>query len=174
MIPDRYKRFFESSSNNESWEAYSKRLNVTDKEEKRYFIRHVIFDHFSNFTGRFPWFSNDVFTYRFENWKADQIHETVKYDRGEELDFWYDHVKLNPDPRLTLLKYMFDEKTWPTPVVIFDFSENPEVIQNLGDRITPIHLIEGTHRVSYLKKMLIMGLIDGKSKHKILVLRKKL
>jgi len=171
MIPNRYKRYFESSSDNEPWEEYCKRLNITENEEKRYFIRHVLFDHFTNFTGRFPWFSLDSFTYGFENWGASRIHETVKYDKGEELDFWYDHVKKNPDPRLTLLKYMIDEKTWPTPVVIFDFSENPEIIMNLGDRITAIHLIEGTHRVSYLKKMLITGQIDGESKHSILTVK---
>jgi len=172
MLSDKYKRYFYSLSDNESWEEYFKRLSLTENKEIRYFIQHILFDHFSNFTGRFPLFAIESHNYTFEYWKASRIHKTIKYDFGEELDFWYEHVQTNPDPKLTLLKFMLDEKTWPTPIVIFDFSDSYEEVQELGDRVTSVHLIEGTNRVSYFKKMLLRALIEKDSKHKILVVRK--
>jgi len=169
MLSNKYKRYFYSFSDNESLEEYFKRLSLTENEEIRYFIQHILFDHFSNFTGRFPLFAIESHNYTFEYWKASRIHKTIKYDFGKEIDFWYEHVQTNPDPRLTLLKYMLDEKTWPTPIVIFDSYEE---VQKLGDRVTSVHLIEGTHRVSYLKIMFLKALIGKDSKHKILVVRK--
>ncbi len=173
MISRSYKRHFQSLSDNESWEEYYSRLKVTDEPNEKYFIKHVIFDHYEAFVDRFPWFEFNSVDYRLEAWKAEIIDKRVKYDNGKELDFWYDHLVSKPDPRLTLLQFMIDESTWPLPIVLFDFSENLEFL-SIREKLTQFHLIEGTHRVSYLKKMLIDGVISHESKHKVLVLRKRI
>lgn len=171
MLESKFKRYFNSIFDSESWEEYCQRLDITTDSPARYFFHHVIFDHYDSFSSRFPWFNVNSFTFTFEYWSAESIHEKIKYDYGEELEFWYQQVDRN-DQRLTLLQFMVSNLTWPIPVVIFDFV-GLKIDDKFKKRLTEFHLIEGTHRVSYLKRLLCLGKIDPSSAHKILVLRPK-
>lgn len=59
--------------------------------------------------------------------------------------------------------------TSPFPPVLLDSSG----LADDGWRIYghPLHLIEGTHRVSYLRHMLAKGLVAPESRHNFVVLR---
>ena len=160
----------------ESWEAYAERLTISDSPEKRYFYQHVVFDHYGDFTRRFQWFRVKDFDFYFENWTAERIHREIRFDegRGRELDLWYKHVEdgWGKAGLSSLLHNMEENHTWPLPPVVFEF---PKIFSAEGRvKLTPVHLIEGTHRVSYLKKILLNAWIKNESEHRLLVLKPKL
>ena len=165
----RFRRHHESITDSESWEQYSARLAITEEPAERYFFQHVVYWHYDDFTGRFHWFQLEDFSFTFENWTAERIHREIRYDAGENLDWHYHHFKIKK--LIPLLTKMEEDHTWPMPPVVFVFSSSFTTKDKAN--ITPVHLIEGTHRVSYLKKFLLDGFISPESKHKLLVLRNK-
>lgn len=162
-----YRRRFESMSNHESWEAYSAGLKPFSTPAEEYFVRHVLFDHYDDFIRRFPWFQLESFAYAFSEFTADWIDSNVLYDDNEPLDWWYFHVESErPFP---LCEYMRANHTWPTEPVIFDFGSR---LVSLGSAPSiTYHLIEGTHRISYLKRLLQKRSIRPNSIHRILTLQ---
>jgi hypothetical protein len=165
----RFRRHFKSISDNEVWEQYSVRLAITKEPAERYFFEHVIFEHYDDFIRRFPWFQFEDFNFGFENWTAEKIHGEVRYDTGEDIDFWYHH--LESDKRFCLSAQMENTHTWPMPPAVFVFSNSFSLKDKAN--LTSVHLVEGTHRVSYLKKYLLNGFIAPQSQHQLLVLRNK-
>ena len=160
----------ETENPEEPWEGYVQRLGIPDEPALRHFLRQVIFDHFSSFNGRFPWFRLEDFDCSFEDWTANEIHLTVRYDRRQDVDFWYSHI--GSGKPYALLRHMEASLTWRDPPVVFVF---PSESQWCADpKLAAVHLIEGTHRISYLKKLLIDGKVRGQTRHRLLVCKPRL
>src|SRR5262245_18947283 len=104
QVDERFRRHFNSITDKGTWEEYSSRLEIPNRAEEQHFFRHVIFEHFDDFTRRFPWFRTPDFDFAFEDWTAERIHREIRYDAGEELDWWYSHVERRQG--FPLLTYM--------------------------------------------------------------------
>ena len=168
-LPPSYRRHFESIRDNESWETYSARLKPFSTQAEEYFVRHVLFDHYDDFICRFPWFQLEAFTCTFSQFTADWIDRNIFYDNNESVDWWYFHV--DSEHPSTLLAYMLANQTWPIEPVAFDFGACAVRQGHTSSINTTYNLIEGTHRISYLKRLLQKRSIRPDSIHRMLTLQ---
>jgi hypothetical protein len=90
------------------------------------------------------------------------VYDNVRYDHNEELDFWYeqfDRFRRTARAGYEIFDRMLQSGTWPFPPVIIEaqFAVSLGGPEDIGK---PYHLIEGTHRVSYARRMIEIGLAE--------------
>jgi hypothetical protein len=126
------------------------------------FILQICFEHPDQFNELFPAFDpNEHSAVRVER-NLGWVYDNVRYDHNEELDFWYeqfDTFRRTARSGYEIFDHMMQSGTWPFPPVIIEaqFAVSLGAPQDIGK---PYHLIEGTHRVSYARRMIEIGLAD--------------
>jgi hypothetical protein len=137
------------------------------------FVLQICFEHADRFNQYFPKFSFDEHSVINRKVNAEWIRGNVRYDDNKDLtEFWRDQFnqfyKTKEACHYPIFRHMVKELTWPFPPVIVENRFGIEVLgspMNLG---SPYHLIEGTHRTSYLLTMLENRIINGGSMHDVL------
>ena len=154
----------------EKWHEYAKRLKLPDDEATREFFRQVVFDHFNAFNQHFPDFDLDEYVPNIEYFTAKQADGDIKFlenrvmdDHAKDFDDFFEKRK-NPD---FVYQEMVKNLTPPFPPVLIHSKHLPEW-KSYGE---PYQLVEGCHRISYLRRMLSRGLITPESSHKFVVFR---
>jgi hypothetical protein len=128
----------------------------------RDFILQICFEHSDRFDGLFPRFDVTKHSAARVVKTARWINENVRYDHSEVVDFWCDqfrHLLARNDQTYEVFTTMRANGTWHFPPVIIE----AEFALSLGAPPyvgRPYYLIEGTHRVSYLRSMLELGLVE--------------
>ena len=155
----------------EPWDEYRARHRLPADEALQQFYRQVVYDHFDHFNEHYPEFALDDYRLTIEYFTARDVYEQVRFLNNQPADFWnaqYDQFKrTNQD--YSIFQAMAVNKTPPFPPVLIDAA----LLKDDGWRVygRPLHLIEGTHRTSYLRRMLELGEILEDSRHAFVVLR---
>ncbi|MCC6656589.1 MAG: hypothetical protein IT512_00225 [Rhodocyclaceae bacterium] len=153
------------------WKEYLSLIGRYEKFVDREFLRQVTYDHFDHFNAHYPWF--EIESAKFERicLTATEIYKKIRYFDGQSLDFWYEHFdELRKRPQqYEIFSAMVTNLTWPFPPIALQVKMTKEVDQPLGALGKPLHLIEGTHRVSYLCRMLELKMIDAASRHEVVI-----
>ncbi len=155
----------------ETWEQYCLRLNLPEAEGVREFYRQVVFDHFDHFNEHYPEFTLEDYEIVICNLTAQEANNQIRFFRGEIMDQWgwqYDEYA-RQGKKYIIYQEMSKLLTFPFPPVLVDPIHLASAGRNACGR--PLHLIEGTHRVSYLRHMLVKGLITPSSVHKFVLLK---
>jgi len=165
------------SENQDDFEKYLLQIghfkNVIDHD----FLKQICIDFFTDFNEKYPYF--DIGKYKITRLKmtTQEIYDMIRYGENDKLDFWYeDFDRYNkeyiPDEEEEkyLFNYMRVYTTWPISPVVVD--NRKLLCKRLGFKNggKPLHLVEGTHRISYLNRMLEIKIIDPKSEHEILMI----
>jgi hypothetical protein len=125
------------------------------------FIVQICFEHPQRFNERLPLFDVDRHSAKRRLRTAAWVYECVRYDDNEKVEFWYEKF----DEQLAtgrethwVFTHMIRQSEWPFPPVVIEasFAKSLGAPVNVG---RPYHLIEGTHRVSYLRRMVERGLV---------------
>jgi hypothetical protein len=129
----------------------------------RDFILQICFEHPDRFDGLFPRFDVELHSTLRITRSAAWIGDHVRYDRGEIVDFWCDrfHSLLAGDETSDeVVAPMLRYGTWHFPPVVIEsnFALSLGAPRDIG---TPYYLIEGTHRLSYLRAMLELEMISS-------------
>jgi hypothetical protein len=113
------------------------------------------------------------YTFEWIDITASDIDTTVRYFHGESLlPLWsgqYIDFKNRQHDDYIIFKEMSRLLTFPFPPILLDTSG----VEDDGWRKygRPLHLIEGTHRTSYIVTMNKLGIIDGHSKHRFVIVK---
>jgi len=169
MLPAKLKPIGFDSWEKEIWERYCSRLALPDDEAVRQFYRQVVYDHFDHFNHHYPSFELDVYKCSIRTMTAAEAAATIRFFGNREMRMWYwqyDEFERKGQNYPVFLA-MSENGTAPFPPVLID-SRRLEHHQYVYGK--PLHLIEGTHRVSYLIRMLERGLICPESIHSFVVL----
>lgn len=171
MLPNELKPLGFDTWQKEEWEEYRTRLQLPDHEATLQFFRQVVYDHFEHFNYHYPEFHIDNYAISIEQYTAEQAVELVRFFRGEVMDWWgaqYDDFETK-DHDYLIFQAMSKKLTFPFPPILVQ----PDFLASTGHNACgrPLHLIEGTHRFSYLRHMLSRGLIKASSVHDFVVLR---
>ena len=168
-LDDFYEAWRESISDHESVEDYIKRVRPECLEAERHFFSHVLYDHFGNFVGRFPWFdlSHSVCEYREVSALWVQSNVRCEHDLSQ-WDHFYDGT---PSMMNELPELMRQAGSWPIAPVIFQIEDATLLDAEVELPLYPFHLIEGTHRINYLNRMLTDGTIPPESLHRLLIVK---
>lgn len=126
------------------------------------FIVQICFEHPRRFNNLLPQFDVRRHTARRIQQTAGLVYGNVRYDDNEDIDFWFDHFDSQLCSRRSdyeIFNHMVKHGEWPFPPVIVEatFAETLGASEGIG---RPYHLIEGTHRVSYLRRMIQRGLVS--------------
>lgn len=125
------------------------------------FIVQICFEHPGRFNDLLPKFDprrhSAVRVQRTVGW----VYDNVRYENNEELDFWAEHFdsQLSSGKRsYEVFTHMVDHGEWPFPPVVVEasFALTLGAPRSVG---RPYHLIEGTHRVSYLRRMVQLDML---------------
>lgn len=134
------------------------------------FILQICYEHPTRFNELLPGFDVNLHNARRIGKTTGWIRENVRYDNSEELDFWFEHfdsLASHANPQYEIYVSMIKNGTWPFPPVVISAA----VAANLGAPPfigRPYHLIEGTHRISYLLRMLQKGMISELGVHDLI------
>jgi len=158
----------------EAWVDYRSRLSLPDHKATLEFYRQVVYDHFDNFNAHYPDFDLSVYRFSVEYMTAEESYNQIKFFNNKPVTEWgvqYDEFKRrNQD--YVIYQRMSEDLTWPFPPILIQST----ALVDSGWRIygRDIHLIEGTHRVGYLRRMLELGEIMPESVHTFVMLRPNL
>lgn len=158
----------------ETWEDYVKRVNVPEERAIREFYRQVIFDHWEHHNDHYPAFEVSDYNYEIVALTVMEVRANVNFFPGEKLeDMWGGQYEWFEEENREYIIYqsMSKNKTPPFPPVIIDTSNLVDDEWRVYGR--PLHLIEGTHRVSYLIHMAKRGLVSWDSTHEFVQLSPK-
>lgn len=155
----------------EEWLKYLSRIGDYAQILDHRFLSEMCYEHGRRFNDYFPGFDLNVHKIKTRLVTASETREFVRYDYNEPATFWalqFDNYRAKPQPfKYLIFEHMIKNGTWPFPPVIIDNSNG--FAGNLSKRSLglPWHLIEGTHRVSYLNRMLELNLVAPASEHEI-------
>ena len=129
----------------------------------RDFILQICFEHPCRFDELFPRFDVELHSAVRIVKSTAWIHDNVRYDRGESVDFWcerFHSLYSTSEVSDEVFRPMIQNGTWHFPPVVIEF----KFALSLGaprDIGTPYYLIEGTHRLSYLHAMIDLEMISS-------------
>lgn len=173
MLPLSLKPIGFDSWEKETWETYCIRLGLPDDEALRQFYRQVVYDHFDHFNDHYPNFELDDYTFSICSMTASEAVLQIRFFGNREMRMWcwqYDYFE-RKNQNYSVFRAMSENGTAPFPPILIDSSKLEHDYYLYG---RPFHLIEGTHRVSYLIRMLERGLIFPNSLHSFVLLQPKL
>ncbi|HLO45608.1 MAG TPA: hypothetical protein VK175_14820 [Leadbetterella sp.] len=171
MLPIELTREPKFFANDEFWEEFINQIGKYAKIIDKDFLSQICYEHAHRFNYQFPKFDINKNQIIRVHKTAQEILNEIKYESGQELTFHFDNVNnylLNPQNEINhdVLKYILDKGTWSFPPVIIKYN----LALKLGCKKAgcPIYLIEGTHRVSYIIRLVEVGIISKDSKHEFL------
>jgi hypothetical protein len=171
MLPQSIKPVGFNTPQREDWERYKARLALPDHEATLEFYRQVVYDHFNHFNEHYPTFELGDYDLGVESLTAQEAYDQVRCLLNKPMELWreqYDEFKARNHPYI-IYQRMAKDLTPPFPPILVQSS----LLVDDGWRVygRDLHLIEGTHRVGYLRRMLERGEIEPDSLHKFVVLR---
>ncbi|TGE81328.1 hypothetical protein C7Y70_13045 [Pseudoalteromonas sp. KS88] len=173
MLPSILKMSDTLYSNDSGWNSYLIKIGDFARTIDRDFLSSVCLEHFDRFNYNFPEFNINNHRLERVSFTAEQIYNEVRYCDNKPLDFWYsqvdDYLKNTSSLAYPELKYCIENKKWSFCPVIIDHIFGCE----LGGRRLghPYHLIEGTHRVSFINRLYERNIIDASSIHELIVIK---
>ena len=154
----------------EEWEQYRTRLNLPYDEAVLQFYRQVVYDHFKHFNAHYPSFKLDAYAIVMRQYTAQEANDRVRFFKSEIMDWWGEQYEeyAKKNQKYIIFEAMSTTLTFPFPPILIE----PRLLTNTGRNECgrPLHLIEGTHRVSYLRHMLKTGRVLPSSTHQFVVL----
>lgn len=171
MLPVEFKPHNYDSFDREPWPDYVERLALPDDEATLQFFRQVAYDHLDHFNDHYPSFNLADYRIRLEVLTTQEANDQIRFFGNEPMDLWaeqYEHFAKTNNPYI-IYQEMSKNLTPPFPPVLLDSSKLADDDWRVYGH--PLHLIEGTHRVGYLRHMLGTGLISPESRHTFVVLR---
>lgn len=169
VFPEAIKPLRFEEINQEDWESYKERLDLHNDRALLQFYRQVVFDHWRHFNNELPDFLIEQHQFKISHMTVEEIDQNVRYFGNEELvSLWGEQFdkfyKKNQD--YMVFRYMREHLTPPFPPILLDPSAlKPKKHWDYG---RPIHLVEGTHRVSYLIRMAQREIIPWSSHHEFI------
>lgn len=135
------------------------------------FILQICYEHPGRLNELLPGFDAGLHSATRISRSAGWIRDNVKYDDGEEPTFWsdqFDCFLCDPSPGYSVFVSMTRDETWSFPpvIVLSRFAATLGAPSYIGE---PYHLIEGTHRISYLRRMLELGMLADSSTHVLIL-----
>lgn len=125
------------------------------------FVSQICFEHPCRFDNLFPHFDVELHAAKRVGRSVGWFYDNVRYERNEKLDFWgwqFDKFLASGETSYEIFTHMIAEKNWPFPPVIVaaNFASQLGAPEEIGK---PYYLIEGTHRASYVRRMMQLGMV---------------
>lgn len=172
MLPTRLKPLGFDTWEKETWESYSSRMALLEDEALRHFYRQVVCDHFDHFNDRYPNFDIDDYRFSIRLMTTAEAEARIRFFGNSKMRMWcwqFDEFE-RKNQNYPVFRAMYKYGTAPFPPILIDPIKLEHDYYRYG---RPLHLIEGTHRVSYLFRVHQRGLILPSSSHSFVIIEPK-
>ena len=140
----------ERSSSDESDEAYLVRLRSSlphfpEEVLTDWLLRHGSFAFFL-----FGWLDYRRFRFSREEWQTSKLLELVISSNERDMDIWTQELREFPEVQQQRLgAFMINNGTWPSTPLVLDNTN--EIRRPSGQPLSRYHLLEGHHRLAFLR-----------------------
>ena len=134
------------------------------------FISQICYEHPDRFDQLLPGFNVDECRAVRRARSAGWVYDFVRWDDGDLPDMWatqFDQYLEAGNVSYPVFSHMSARGSFPFPPVVVDC----DVARRLGITVVPgapFHLVEGCHRVSYLRRMLERALVSRDSEVEVI------
>lgn len=170
MLPSILTRESVMFRNDLEWKKFLDNIGKYADNIDHDFLSQICYEHSESFNSYFPNFDINHNKVVRINKTTSEIYNEIRYYNNQKINSWYfqiddylDNLKRND---YKVLKYIIENGTWSfPPVVIKNELANKLGTQNFGQ---PMHLIEGTHRISFINRLYELEIVKPNSKHVLL------
>ena len=102
----------------------------------------------------YGWLDYRSFEFRSEQWTTQQIVDTVRSGNEPAVESWKNGLLITgrrSHRSLPLAQHMINHGTWPVPPLVFD--NRDQLAEPDGNLLSRYRLLEGHHRLGYLRAM---------------------
>ena len=137
---------------NEQIEGYLHRVAQLLPNFPQDVIGQWLHDHFDSVLNRYSWLNFSSLDFKLEKWNKEHIFENVKAWNEMAVESWKKQFLSNPNFQMSRLgTYMIERRTWPVPPIVLNNTQRLKM--PAGHDIAEWELVEGHHRLAYLKAL---------------------
>jgi hypothetical protein len=129
-------------------------------------LQQWLFDHRVNTLRQWSWLNIGSLRFREEMWRTESVVEQVISSNEPAVENSKLLLLQSPDARESSLgAYMIRNGTWPIAPMVLD---NPTGAKDPnGNQLARFHLLEGHHRVGYLRALLVKRDWSANTEHRL-------
>jgi hypothetical protein len=149
QISDCYAPRWEGGTRREDFESYRRRVSRLLPNVPVEPLRDWLHQHYEGIADDWGWLPMERLRFAIESWDTTTILRDVAVTHPKSVESWYWSFRCRRNYQETSLgRFMIAHATWPTRPLILRVpaSERPA-------HILPLHLMEGHHRVAYLRAL---------------------
>lgn len=156
----------------ETFEEYFQRISPVLPNFPPGVVNQWLYSHFDSVMERYSWLDFDSLKFSLETWRTEEILQKITAWNEMAVENWIKALLKNSGFQGSRLgRYMIAEGTWPVPPIVF---YNPTDIKMPdGSKIAEWELIEGHHRLAYLRAIQISDHWTPLADHPLWILRIK-
>lgn len=132
-------------------------------------VSQWLFHHFDSVMHRYSWLDFHSLAFTLRTWSTGDILAKVTAWNETAVESWKKALLTNQSFQSSRLgRYMISEGTWPVPPIIFNNTTGIKMPD--GSEIAEWELIEGHHRLAYLRALNISDEWDVSTEHTLWIL----
>lgn len=152
--------------NSESLPDYLSRVRPLVPRYPDCVLEQWLHRHWTCVRSQWAWLGLPGLQFREETWPVERIN-TLPYSNKKNIDGWTEQFKTDPRFQSSYLgKYMLENGTWPAPIIVI-LNELGLKMPNGFPLSSPYDLLEGHHRLAYLRAMHESGVASLQGTHDI-------
>lgn len=153
----------------ENPEEYFQRVNQHLPNFPPEVVSQWLFHHFDSVMHRYSWLDFHALVFSLQTWKAEDILAKVTAWNETAVENWKKALLTDQGFQSSRLgRFMISEGTWPVPPIIFN--NFTEIKMPDGSEIAEWELIEGHHRLAYLRALDVSDEWDVCAEHPLWIL----
>jgi hypothetical protein len=155
---------------NETFDEYFQRVSLVLPNFPPQVVSQWLYDHFDSFVQRYSWFDLGALTFSLEIWRTEEIIQRITAWNEMAVENWKKALLGHSGFQGSRLgQYMIDEGTWPVPPIVF--CNNGDLKMPDGSSIAESELVEGHHRLAYLRALEVSKVWSASPEHPLWILR---
>lgn len=154
---------------NENAEEYFQRVNQQFPNFPPDVVTQWLFNHFDSVMQRYSWLNFPSLVFSRQTWKTEDILAKVTAWNERAVENWKKALLTDKgfqDSRLG--RFMISEGTWPVPPIIFNNTKGIKMPDR--SEIAEWELIEGHHRLAYLRALAVSREWERRAEHPVWIL----
>lgn len=150
--PDDLKTLLPSEDEREDFQAYYKRISVLLPNFPEECLKQTMFQHGIHSLRLWGWLDPYSLSFREVLWSTEDVASQISSFNEPAVEDWKSQLSESRElSKNKLGSYMITSGTWPVPPIVLD--NVGAIAAPDGTSLTRYHLLEGYHRLAYLRAL---------------------
>ncbi|MGF1683792.1 hypothetical protein [Photobacterium minamisatsumaniensis] len=132
-------------------------------------LEQWVYRHWKGVLCNWGWLDFQSMQFSLEEWGSEQIQSKIQTPHQDVIDKLSGRMQNPIFQRSWLVQEMQERGTWPVAPIVLHYERD---LPTMNGKVlkAPFNLIEGHHRLAYLKRMIVDG-VDTQQTHKVWVIK---